>query len=210
VLVPLYIYPSPNAWEPLFTAARSYPLQDFVVVVNPDNGPGCSPVPDCNYLKALSELSTLANVIILGYIYCSYGDRPLAEIETDIRIYHGWSHQQNSLSTWSGHDLHGSPRMKSLTIDGIFVDEVPSEQECLEFMSSISHTATTTLKHSGFARPLVIFNPGIFVIPAFYELAGYVVVFENAAPEWGSDYVRDNLALLTEDLRSRSIAIAHS
>ncbi|KAK4448005.1 Spherulation-specific family 4-domain-containing protein [Podospora aff. communis PSN243] len=196
LLVPLYIYPSPGSWEPLFAAARLYPLQDFVVVVNPDNGPGCFHVPDHNYLSALSELSTLANVTILGYIYCSYGNRPLGEIETDLRIYRESSHEP-------------PPRMTP-RIDGVFVDEVPSEFEHIEYMSSISNTTTRTLRHSDVVRPLIIYNPGIFVQPAYYELADYVVVFENAASEWSSDYVRDNLALLAENLRSRSVAIAHS
>ncbi|KAK0644388.1 Spherulation-specific family 4 [Cercophora newfieldiana] len=194
VLVPLYIYPSSDSWEPLFAAARSYPTQGFVVVVNPDNGPGSSPAPDCNYLRALLELSSLANVTILGYIFCSYGDRPLIEIEAEIRVYRDW----------------GSPPSGALRIDGVFVDEVPSEQGCIDYLSSITHFSKQTLRSSHGGHAVVIYNPGIFVEPNFYEAADYIVVFENAASEWGSEYVRDNLAVLPPVLRGRSIAIAHS
>lgn len=91
VLVPLYIYPTPTSWEPLFLAAKSCPDLDFIVVVNPGNGPGPGPLPDENYLNALGRLSTLSNAKVLGYVHCSYGERAAAPIENDISTYQGWN-----------------------------------------------------------------------------------------------------------------------
>jgi len=212
VLVPLYIYPSPKSWEPLFVAARSYPSQEFVVIVNPDNGPGSFPAPDCNYLRDLLELSSLNNVTILGYIYCSYGDRALAEMETDIQVYRGWIGQSVCLPDPRQPEADSSKSTPggSVRIDGIFVDEVPFETEYIDYLTSISQVVKESLGGSDKGPSIVIYNPGIFVEPAFYGLADYIVVFENAASEWGSQYVRENLAQLTQDLRRRSVAIAHS
>ncbi|KAK0615098.1 Spherulation-specific family 4, partial [Bombardia bombarda] len=188
VLVPLYIYPTAESWEPLFSSARLHTGLDFVVVVNPNNGPGCHPTPDDNYMTALQRLSQLPNVKVLGYIYCSYGNRPSAEAEKEVRVYHGWTDQ-------------------GIRIDGIFFDEVPPGLEHLDYMADISTTARTILLG---LLVVIVYNPGIFTNREFYSLADFIVVFENQAAEWDSDYVRANLVALPAALRARSIAIAHS
>lgn len=212
ILVPLYIYPGPKSWEPLFTAARAHPALNFVVVVNPDNGPGSSPAPDCNYQSVLEELSTLKNVTILGYIYCSYGDRPLLEIEADIQVYKGWSSRCLSPVVAQKRNMTPPEPFSDATmrVDGIFIDETPPGRDNYDYLASISRFTMETLRGTGVDSPIVIHNPGIFVHPTLYKLADYVVVFENAASEWGSKYVRQNLARLPQELRSRSLAIAHS
>ena len=42
VLLPLYVYPSPGVWNPVFDAITAHPNVLFYVVVNPDSGPGAS------------------------------------------------------------------------------------------------------------------------------------------------------------------------
>lgn len=91
ILVPLYIYPTPVSWEPLFLAAKSFPDLDFLVIVNPGNGPGPDALPDANYLTALATLSALPNAKVIGYVHCSYGQRISAAIEKDILTYQGWT-----------------------------------------------------------------------------------------------------------------------
>ncbi len=92
ILVPLYIYPAPTSWDPLFSSAFSRPNLQFVVIVNPSNGPGAA-VPDPNYLTALRRLSSFPNVRILGYLYCSYGERPFLHLQSEIETYKRWSVQ---------------------------------------------------------------------------------------------------------------------
>lgn len=91
ILLPLYIYPALTAWEPLHTAAASHPELDFLVVVNPGNGPGPSSLPDANYMEALTRLAGLQNVRIIGYVHCSYGNRLLDDIVADVKAYRGWT-----------------------------------------------------------------------------------------------------------------------
>lgn len=211
ILVPLYIYPTADSWSPLISAATRYPNQTFYVVVNPANGPGPTPLPDGNYTTALAALSALANIKLLGYVHCSYGQRPPAEIIDDIGIYRSW--------------------IPSIPISGIFFDESPSEEEHVDYMASLSTaarsifstdstttTTTTTITAAAAAAAVkptsnfvTVNNHGIFPHAAGYlDAADYLVLFENKAEEWAGEYVQVNLARLDEGTRKKSVAIAHS
>lgn len=91
ILLPLYIYPTPTAWEPLYLAAASHPGLDFFVVVNPGNGPGPGSLPDANYIEALTRLTALTNVKVIGYVHCSYGKRLLEDIVAEVNAYRKWT-----------------------------------------------------------------------------------------------------------------------
>jgi hypothetical protein len=56
VVVPIYIYPLPSAWEPLIKAARENPHVKFLCIINPNNGPGCDVLPDASYAAVLTEM----------------------------------------------------------------------------------------------------------------------------------------------------------
>lgn len=90
VLVPLYIYPAPGAWDPLFAAAEARPELDFWVVANPANGPGDGALPDANYVRELARLTALRNVKVVGYVHCSYGQRAAEDIVADVEAYGRW------------------------------------------------------------------------------------------------------------------------
>ncbi|CCC14260.1 unnamed protein product [Sordaria macrospora k-hell] len=97
ILVPLYIYPSQSGlgWSPLFSALTSAlernPSLEFLVVINPGNGPGPDyPIPNADYRAALSRLSSYNNVKVIGYVHCGYGERELGEIEKDVGDYLAW------------------------------------------------------------------------------------------------------------------------
>lgn len=206
ILVPLYIYPTSTSWSSLFSAARSHPGLQFIAVVNPNNGPGSAPSPDINYTAALRELSTLSNIRILGYIFCSYGERALVEMERDILVYYGWTARRGC---GSGLPVdRDQTTTQTIRMDGVFFDEAPSASEHVNYMAHISKAARKTLQNA--ESTIIIYNPGIFVDQAFYESADYVAVFENRAAAWDSPYVCANLAMLPESLRGRSVAISHS
>lgn len=90
VLVPLYIYPAPGAWEPLRAAAEARPELEFWAVVNPANGPGAGALPDANYERELARLTALRNVRVVGYVHCSYGRRAAEDIVADVEAYGRW------------------------------------------------------------------------------------------------------------------------
>ncbi|KAK3401481.1 Spherulation-specific family 4-domain-containing protein [Sordaria brevicollis] len=97
ILVPLYIYPScaGAGWAPLFSALETAldrnPALEFLVVINPGNGPGPDyPIPNADYQVALSKLSSYNNVKVIGYVHCSYGQRELELIQKDVNDYLAW------------------------------------------------------------------------------------------------------------------------
>ncbi|KUI69384.1 Spherulin-4 [Cytospora mali] len=137
ILLPLYIYPTPTAWDPLYSAAASHPELDFLVVVNPGNGPGPGVLPDVNYIEALAKLTGLQNVRVIGYVHCSYGNRLLEEIMADVSVYRGWT--EASAQRGDG---------KTIVVDGIFIDEVPSSTEFVQYLATLSSAAKIILNQN--------------------------------------------------------------
>lgn len=109
-------------------------------------------------------------------------------------------------------------------MDGIFIDETPSDTAFVEYLATVSNAAKTALDRSifkpadGAAAPSsptpssvpVIYNPGVVVDSAFYLAADYIVVYENACNMWNDKWVRHNFERLFAPLKARSIIIAHS
>src|SRR6266536_194297 len=56
ILLPLYIYPEPSAWDPLYASLAAYPNTTFSIIVNPGSGPGASQYPDSNYISCITKL----------------------------------------------------------------------------------------------------------------------------------------------------------
>lgn len=187
LVVPLYIYPSPGAWEPLFQAARNSPSVSFIVVVNPCNGPGVEALPDSNYRNVLAQLSTFPNIQVLGYVYCSYGSRLISDVQKDISIYSGWNLQ--------------------FKINGIFFDEVPSTEGDLGLMTSLSHFSRSIWNQSTGQSGILVYNPGVAVGEGFYRGVDLVVAFEQSEHQWQSWYLHQNDPI---HLRNKNVAIVHS
>lgn len=137
VLVPLYIYPFPTAWDPLYVAADSHPELDFLVVVNPNSGPGHDILPDANYVEALARLTAAPNVKVIGYVHCSYGKRLLDELVAEVSAYRGWTHASERREDG-----------KAIVVDGIFFDEVPSSTVFVQYMTSLANTTKTILNRN--------------------------------------------------------------
>lgn len=74
----------------------SQPTLEFLVVVNPDSGPGAANTqPDTNYQSCIAQLfttgATHSNVKILGYVSTGFGSRTSSAVTTDIDTYSQWS-----------------------------------------------------------------------------------------------------------------------
>ncbi|KND91085.1 Spherulin-4 [Tolypocladium ophioglossoides CBS 100239] len=190
VLIPLYIYPLEQAWEPLFQVAATHPGVRFVAIINPNSGPGPAALPDARYMGALRRLSEMANVRTLGYVHCSYGKRPLDAIKADIDVYRGWD--------------------ACLGLGGIFFDETPSDARYVPFMATLAgHTKSTWQGDLG-RDGMVIYNPGVVVARAYFEHPDYVVVFEQSQDHWNRSFVRQGLQHASVEARAKSVAIIHS
>ncbi|KAK4549788.1 hypothetical protein LTR36_005089 [Oleoguttula mirabilis] len=178
VLVPMYIYPTPGAWDPLFSAAKANPNVTFQAVINPWDGPGAGSCPDTNFINATSYLNAISNIKTLAYVHTAnqydcgpYGNwicpcsQPLSALEANITTYQNWP--TASCSTNNAKDIH---------IDGIFFDEAPTDGNCTAYMQNATAFAKTTLTHGN----TVLFNPGGAVNASYWSIADYINVFEDS------------------------------
>ncbi|PIA89516.1 Spherulin-4 [Cercospora beticola] len=145
VLLPLYEFPEDSAWDPLYSAIESNSNLDFIVIINPDSGPGgMSTAPGAEFSPGIQKLNNYSNVQTVGYVRTGYGTRPVMEIVQDIETYAQWA------------DVHSS-----LAMHGIFFDEAAYEYspENVEHLYIINQFAKNS---TGIREPrTVIHNPGI-------------------------------------------------
>ncbi|MCC6492271.1 MAG: hypothetical protein IT424_04550 [Pirellulales bacterium] len=175
IVVPAYFYPGRNSpWVEMTAAADDAPI---TAIMNPGNGPGN--VPDNNYVSAVNAFRAAGGRVI-GYVYSSYGNRPLAEVTADIDRYAAW-----------------------YAIDGIFVDEMANTgpAERLNYYKSIyDHAKTKDPKWE------VMGNPGTHTIEAYadWPTADRLMVFENTGAQsppyvpspWTANYDSDRFVHL--------------
>lgn len=191
VILPLYIYPLDKAWEPLIRAAKAHPNVRFIAIVNPGNGPGADTMPDANYRAALRELSLVCNILPVGYVHCTYGQRDLEAIRRDVDIYRQWNSE--------------------FRMEGIFIDEVPSGPEHVPYMASLSNHVHITWQAGLDRSGVVIYNPGVVIDRAFFGNADYVVTFEQSQSHWSALHAEcQDAAKLPSDLHSKALVIMHT
>lgn len=175
VFLPLYIYPSNNAWQPLFNAATNYPSLTFQVVINPDNGPGSGPCPNSDYINALNTLNSHPNIQTLAYVHTAKkyncgptqswicpGTQDPSVLKAQITTYQNWS-------------KGGCAANKDIHIGGIFFDEAPTTPDKIGYMSDLTTFARQTLTHG----KTILYNAGQAVDPGYWPLADYINVFED-------------------------------
>ncbi|PBP24440.1 cell surface spherulin 4-like protein [Diplocarpon rosae] len=110
ILLPLYIYPLPKAWDRLFIVIEKYPTLEFTIIINPNSGPGDEALPDEDYRREITRLNRYPNVTLVGYVRVDWCQRDLEKACDEIETYAGWSR-------------HGSGE---LALQGIFFDETPN------------------------------------------------------------------------------------
>ena len=154
ILVPLYSYPTSDQWATLKSSAFQYPSLTFIVIVNPNSGPGSSP-PNSDWVSGMRSLNSIQNIKTIGYVYTNYGRRSTSTVKSDVAAYAAWP---------SG----AAP-------SGIFFDQVATDAASIPYYSDI-----TTYTRSTFPNGLVFFNPG--TVPNtnnYFSLADQVVIHEE-------------------------------
>lgn len=89
----------------------AYPDLEFLVIVNPNSGPGALPCPDANYAREVARLNACPNVYPVGYIRIDYCRKPLAAACEEIDRYASWAAEYATTG---------------LGVGGIMVDETPN------------------------------------------------------------------------------------
>lgn len=126
ILIPLYIYPEGNNWQPLWTAASDHPNVNFTVIVNPNTGPGDQLCGGADYKSVMETIrDEYDNIQTLGYVHtatefnCGDGGdicpttMPIGELNKNVQKYIDWN----------------SDECGGLAPDGIFFDESPYEAD---------------------------------------------------------------------------------
>lgn len=158
ILLPLYIYPNwydqdKYLWKQVVLAAQKVSI---VAIINPNNGPDRSP-PNSDYQQGIKDLHQ-AKVKIVGYVYSNYSNRDLQAVKSDIDLY-----------------------LNYFNVDGIFIDEVASTKEKLDYYQQIyQYIKSKSKQHQ------VILNPGTDLDEIYLRqpVADIAVIFENYQREW--------------------------
>lgn len=88
--VALYSYPSgsgASSWHHVYDEKVHHPSVPFVIVFNPNSGPGWN--YDSNIAYWVNKLRSVG-VIAIGYTADNYGSKPLSAINADADKYHNW------------------------------------------------------------------------------------------------------------------------
>lgn len=157
LMIPAYFgwwEPDAAKWEAVRQAAAKVKV---AAIFNPGNGPGVSRSAE---YAALVASCRAAGVLMIGYVYTSYGARPAADVKADVDRHYLW-----------------------YDVDGIFFDEATNTE------AGVAHYADLNahVKAKG-PRSLVIINPGSNV-PESYITGGatdVICVFESNTgyPGW--------------------------
>ncbi|GAB1741295.1 hypothetical protein NU219Hw_g6535t1 [Hortaea werneckii] len=183
ILVPLYMFPFPGAWDPLLQAAQKHPEITFQAIINPDSGPGQGNCPGPEYSTALANLIAHPNIQTLGYVHTatrsdcgSNGNeictctQPLSALRANITKYARWP-RAGCASSVKGVNLH---------VDGIFIDEAPADvvEDCWGYMREAANHAKQQMP---WGANTVFFNTGTRTDERYWRIADYINVFENTA-----------------------------
>ncbi|KAL5117886.1 hypothetical protein ACEQ8H_004204 [Pleosporales sp. CAS-2024a] len=179
ILLPLYVYPAPGAWDPLYKALDAYPSLNFTAIINPQSGPGdANWWPNADYMRELPKLNTYWNVQIVGYVRSTYCQRPINQVFQDIQAYANRSYDNETLQ-----------------IQGVFVDETVNQYTptVKTYLDSIDNMGW---KNEGIGgERLMIHNPGTAVHKALAEPGPDVtVVSETSYNEFIKKEYQDWLA----------------
>jgi hypothetical protein len=148
--VALYVYPAGSGWshwQRIIDAKNAHPSVPIVVAINPSSGPGI--FKDGNYEQGIQKLRE-AGVIVLGYVYDGYGQRPLAAVKADADRYKSW---------------YG--------IDGLFIDEFTNVPG-LEW-----HYAEITAYAKSIGMKMTMGNPGTDVPQSYISSVDVLSISEG-------------------------------
>jgi len=183
VLIPLYSYPTNGAWSSLIEDHQTYPSVPIIAIINPDNGPGTS--MDENFFKGISNFQS-AGITSVGYVYTSYGERNISEVESDITNYKNWYFESG--------------------LSGILFDEVS------DYASTENYYRTLASFVIAQGMNLTLGNPGTEIPSSFIGILEIYNIYENAGlpsnetlSSSTKGYSSSNFAMIAYDVASSSV-----
>jgi len=135
-----------SAWDELIAVAGSIQI---IAIINPNSGPA-TPV-DSSYTTYMAMFKN-AGIEMVGYVYTSYGTRPIADVEADIATY---------VSQYPG-------------LSGIFFDEGSTSASDIPFYSQAYNYV---MSQSGYVHSII--NPGEQTDSGYLAVSTTLMIFED-------------------------------
>jgi Spherulation-specific family 4 len=167
LVIPAYFYAS-SIWA---QAAHSKPVpRDIILDIS---GLGAGNAPDAHFQDVVRQAKA-AGETVLGYVSTVDGQRPVAQVETEVRNYKAW---------------YG--------VTSIFLDRVSGLPQQLSYYRQL-----TGYIHRSHAGSSVWLNPGDYPDQAYMSIGNVVMVFEGTyvqyralhVPGWVSGYPASKFA----------------
>ncbi|GIK06573.1 hypothetical protein Aspvir_002223 [Aspergillus viridinutans] len=169
IMIPWYLYPTEGAWTPMEELISSNPDVQFTIIINPDNGPGSTTLPDENFLAAVPRLTAYRNALVIGYVRTGKGTRDIADVTKEINTYAGWPSASGN---------------SSFAVHGIFLDEAPSKYDAAA-VTYYKQLASVIRGSKGLGpNNLVVMNPGTVPDAAYLSIPDVTVIFESPYSEF--------------------------
>jgi hypothetical protein len=160
VIVPLYAYPTDQEWTIMESTLAQYSNVEFLVIINPSNGPESSSL-NSDWQTGIGKLKSYSNCQIIGYVLTNDGGRATSDVESDVNMYAAWP--------------------ASYGVDGIFLDEVAVND--VSYYSTISSYIKSKISPG-----IVVLNPGTLGATEYFDFA-QVVIFEDTYSSFSSQNV---------------------
>lgn len=192
ILLPLYLYPgtSASAWNNVTAAIAAYPNVQWLIIVNPNSGPGTTGYPtDQNYITGIAKLNSYKNVQTLGYVDTDYTRRAYTAVTSDISVYAHWSSYTEA----------------NISIAGIFFDDVnnTAATAVYTYMHNASAYAYSTVPSD--ITP-VVFNPGTLAPTQLFSYCDLMVEFEGSFSNYQNE---TTIETIPSEYRDQSAIIIH-
>ncbi len=146
LIIPLYFDPN-GSWNNLLKIHKQFPKVPFMVIINPDNGPGQN--FSSIYLSWTQKMEGLG-IMVLGYIYTSYGNRSIDAVQNQTLEYLEWYH-----------------------VEGIFLDEVSDNSSYGQYYENITEMCRSI------GAEYIAGNPGTYAPSSITKNFNITVLYEN-------------------------------
>lgn len=164
------------------TSAKPVPS---VMILNPSTGIGAGTAPNPGFQQAVRQ-ARAAGTAVLGYATTADGQRPISQIEADVRNYKAW---------------YG--------VNGIFLDVVSGTSSSLPYYQELDDYI-----HRAIPRSSVWLNAGVYPEQAYMSAGDVMMVFEGSydqyrdvqVPGWVRNYPAPRFAHTIYDATSSSQA----
>lgn len=183
VIVPMFTNYTLTEVSELIQTKEANPSVPFLVVANPDDGPGTS--ENASYGAGLTQLES-AGITVIGYVPTDWGNASVQTVESGISNFYNWYHP-----------------------DGIYLDQMYNLEYSTDgtFIPTFYSTLTTYIKSLGMTE--IFGNSGTDVPYYLIGTVSTIGFFENSYEpplsiigHWNGTYAKSNFAFFAYDVAS--------